>query len=164
MNPITFYIYVFAVSASTAHAAFYFPAMPFNMAVHFGPGGQPDLWSAREAYFGLVFAMIALNVAVFGFAPWFASVLRFRKFGIPNKAYWMASERLDAFYIYFKGKMAWFGAANVCFLAFVNQLVFDANITSEPLSDELFIVGLAVYFVFVIIWLLTFLRKLSAKS
>lgn len=164
MKPITFYAYLLAVSAVGIHLASFFPAMPFNMAVHFGPGGAPDLWMAREAYFGLGFAMILLNVAVFGLAPWFAQMLGFRKLSVPGRAYWMSSDRIDRFYFFLRGGLAWFGTANLFFFGFVNQLVFDANMANEAFAEDRFLLGLAAYFLFVIIWLVTIFRWLGKKK
>lgn len=164
MKPITFYVFLFAIIAVLIHSASYFPSLPFNMAVHFGPGGNPDLWMAREGYVGTVFGMLALNIAVFGLGPWIAHLLRFRKLNVPGREYWMTSGRIDRFYVFFRGRFAWFGTANLLFLTFVNQMVFEANLTNEAFAEDRFVIGLAAYFVFVIIWLVTFFRWLAAKN
>lgn len=162
MRPLTLYAYVFTAAAAISQSAFYYPRMPYVMAVHFGTFGVPDGFSSRSSFFGITFSMIALNIVVFAIAPRLIERKRDRRLKIPNRNYWLSAENIDEFYSFFRGRMAWFGIANLIFLGLVSQLVFLANLAPEPrLDGNAFAALLAAYFLFVIIWLFTFFGKIA---
>lgn len=162
MKPLTFFLYVLAAALAILHGAFYFARMPEVMAVHFGASGVPDGFSSRDTFFAIAFGMTALNVIVFGLAPWIVQKKRIRKLNLPGRGRWLLPENIDEFYFFFREKMAWFGIVNLIFGGAVSHLVFLANSAPDPTLDgSAFFVLLTAYFVFVIIWLFTFFRKLS---
>lgn len=165
MKPFTFYLYAIAAALAVLHGAFYISRMPDVMAVHFGTSGVPDGFSSRGAFFAIAFGMTALNVIVFGLAPWIVQKKRIRKLSLPGRSRWLSPDNIDQFYFYLREKMAWFGIVNLVFGGVVSQLVFNANSApNQRLDGSAFFVLLTAYFVFVIIWLYTFFRKLSADG
>ncbi|HUF02660.1 MAG TPA: DUF1648 domain-containing protein [Aridibacter sp.] len=163
MKPLTFNLYALSAALAVLHGVYFYPVMPDVMAVHFGSAGVPDGFSSQETFFAVAFGMIALNVTVFGFGPWIVQRKRIRRLSLPNSGRWLAPGNIDEFYFFFREKMAWFGIVNLVFGSIVSQLVFNANSVPEPRLDGFsFFVLLTAYFVFVIIWLFAFFRKLSA--
>ncbi|MCO6509517.1 MAG: DUF1648 domain-containing protein [Aridibacter famidurans] len=156
------YAYAITAAAAVIHLVWKFMLMPDVMAVHFGSSGVPDGYSSRGTFFAIAFGMIALNVGAFAIGPWLAQRKRVRRLKLPNSGHWLSPENIDGFYAYFRMKMAWFGIVNLLFGAFVCQLVFVANSSSGAgLDSTAFSLALTAYFLFVIIWLFTFFRKLS---
>lgn len=165
MKALTFYLFVLAATVAVLHCVVFYPSMPELMAVHFGSGGVPDGYSSRETFFAVAFGMIVLNVVVFGIGPFAVQKKRIRRLSLPNSGRWLSPERIDEFYFFFREKMGWFGIVSLVFGAAVSQLVFYANLAPEPrLNGAAFFVLLTAYFVFVIIWLFTFFRKLSREK
>lgn len=161
MRTITLYLYVFVGGLAASHLVFYYPQMPEKMAVHFTGGGVADGWSAKGIFFIINAVMIALSLLIFAFFPWLAEKRRMKKFSVPNRVYWLAPENIDEFYHLLREKMAWFGITNIIFGTAVSHLVFEANSIPHPtLDNSIFSVLIGAYFLFVIIWLILFFRRL----
>jgi uncharacterized membrane protein len=164
MNSLSKFLYALLTAAALAHSAYYYPLMPARMAVHFGVSGSPDGWSTRTEFFVIAAAMLVVNVAVFAALPWTTQRFRLKKLSLPRSKHWLAEGNIDGFYEYFRGKMAWFGIANVAFGSLVLQLVYSANLSPGAiLNGSLFTALLVAYFVFVIIWLFTFFSRMRKE-
>jgi uncharacterized membrane protein len=162
MNPLPKYLYAALAAVAAAHSAYYYSQMPDRMAVHFGALGSSDGWSSKGEFFLIAGLMLGLNILVFALLPWVTQGFRVKKLSVPRSEHWLAAGNIDEFYEYFREKMAWFGIANTVFGSVVMQMVFSANQRpGTELDGGLFTAFLVAYFVFVIIWLLTFFRKLQ---
>jgi uncharacterized membrane protein len=160
MKKLPFYLYIFLMGIALAQAVYYFPMMPDPLASHFGMGGTADTWSPKSVFFLFEAIMFLLMVGVFIVMPWAFQKFKVRKINLPNREYWLAPERIETVYEYFRESFAWFGVVNLVFLTGIMQLVFQANLTPNPVLDNrTFMIFLIGYFVFVIIWVITFYRK-----
>lgn len=158
-------VLIFLSVLAAAHSAVYYRWMPDPMAVHFGAAGVPNGWSSKTGYFGLSALILVMDLLIFLVIPALLSRYRVEKVNVPRASYWLAPENLDAFYEFFRARMALFGAANVILGMCVSHLVFRANLDpAGTLDNRIFVLLLSAYFVFVIIWLFTLFRKLVSEG
>lgn len=160
MKKLPFYIYVFLLGVVISQAVYYYPVMPDWMASHFEGSGRADNFASKEAFFTLKAIIILFTFGIFIVMPWCFQKFRLKKMNLPNSDYWLAPERIDEVYSYFRASFCWFGVVNLSFIIGVMQLVFSANLKPNPvLNNNIFFVLLGSYFVFTIIWLVKFYRK-----
>jgi len=160
MKKLPFYLYGIVLVLVLMHSAFYYPQLPDTVASHFGGGGRADNWSGKQSFFIVSAAILVMNIGIFILIPWASERFKLVKVNLPNRDYWLAPERMGDFYRFFRERMCWFGIVNLIFGAIVMHLVFVANIGSEQVFDNYtFLVALAAYFIFVIIWLISFFLK-----
>ena len=160
MRKLPFYIYLVVLIGVLMHSAFYYPQLPDKIASHFSGGGKADNWSAKQSFFIVSAVILLLNIGIFIVLPWGLERFKVIKISVPNKDYWLAPERIGEFYSFFASRMCWFGIINLLFGAAVMHLVFLANLESvQVLDNSTFLLSLAGYFIFVIIWLVSFFLK-----
>ena len=136
--------------------AYYYPQMPDIMASHFDGLGAPNDWSGKNFFFGLYLAIVLVLIAVFVFAPrW--SVARTR-FGmkIPNREFWLAPERVEQTREFLRRQMMIMGVVHLALAVFAIQLAILANFDQQPRLHSSIGWALALYFVFLIAWLVHF--------
>ena len=137
-----------------------YPDLPDTLASHFGADGRPNGWMRRDvfAWFGLIPLGAALVVTFLG--PLLVKHLPPSLVNMPNKDYWLAPERKAETITAFSSHMDWFGVALLAFLAFVYELVYQANASPDVrLAEGPFLAGLVAFFAFTIVWLVAFYRR-----
>lgn len=165
MKNLSLYVFIFLLGIGFAQAVYYYPIMPEVMASHFGGSGEADATMYRSNFF-LMHTVIALGVSgVFSVLPWLFEKYRVTKFNMPNMEYWSKPENLDEFYTFFRGSMMWFGVGQLILLIGIIQLVFEANLTPNPVLNNKIAVGLLIAFlIFVVVWLIAFFIRARGKS
>jgi len=156
-------IMVFLVAGLVLHTVYYYPLLPTTLASHFNRAGEPDAWMGKSAF--LVFEGILICVLLLEFLalPWLVERMPDRLINLPNKAYWLAPEHRSRAFAIFRKYFQWFGIALLTLLFCVSHLVFRANITRTELDKSIWLF-LAVYFVFVVIWLVKFILVFKRTS
>lgn len=153
-------IYLLMLSSGIVHSAIYYPRLPGIMASHFGAAGVPNGWSSKPAYFLLEFVIVLILFAAFIGLPRALRALRPERIAIPNRQYWLAPSRREAAYDFFQTRLCWMASVNMLFLIIVNHLVFKANETPGGVLDSrIFVIALALYFMFVILWLIAYFLR-----
>ena len=141
---------------ATVQIVYYYPQLPAVLASHFDGLGAPNAWSSKNGFFGIYIAMLLLLVAVFVWAPrW--SEMRI-KFGmkIPNRDYWLAPERIAHTKLFFRRQMMLMGVVHLALAVFAIQLAILANFQAEPRLHPSIGWALALYFAFLVGWLIHF--------
>lgn len=161
MKIFPFYIYIFFIGVAVSQAIYYYPMMPDPMATHFGFGGKANGWMSKDGFFVFETVIFLITSLSFIVMPWLFQKFKVRKsINLPNRDYWLAPERIDAFYEYFRESFGWFGVATLTLLIGVLQLTFTANLQADPVLDNnIFLIIFIGYLLFVTIWLITFIRK-----
>ena len=161
MNKLPLNIYFILLGFTLMHSAYYYPQLPDWLASHFEGSGKADNWSSKQGFFIVSGVILIFNIGIFVVLPWAMQRFGIVKVNVPNKAYWLDPERIDEFYVYFRNKMCWFGIVNLLFGLGVMHLVFIANLGDQILDNRAFLSFLGGYFVFVILWLVSFFWKLG---
>lgn len=153
-------IYISTLALGIIHSAIYYPHLPLTMASHFNGDGTPNGWSSKAGYFQLEAVILLILFAALILLPRLLPLIGSDSIAIPNRRYWLAPERRGASIDFFNSRLCWFATANLLFLIFVNQLVFNANLPAEgQLDSTSFVVAMALYFLFAIIWIIRFFRR-----
>lgn len=127
--------------------------MPPVVATHFGSSGAANGWQTQSQFFALEVVLLGVCVLLAFGIPRLIGALPMSMVNVPNKEYWLASERREQTLGFFKTQFAWFGCAFLAFLLVVNQLVFNANQTHpRQLNSTEFTTALFAFLLFVAIW------------
>ncbi len=151
-------ILFFLIGVFVSQCIYYYLNLPEIMASHFDGAGVPDGWMSKQSFFLLEAVILGFIILEFTFLPWIIGKMPYRLINMPNKDYWFAAERraetLQKIRIYFE----WFSIALLALFIAVNQLVFRANIDRTNLPSAPMWLILGAFFVFVILWLIKFVR------
>jgi len=152
-------IFFALIALAIIQIAYYYPQMPEVVASHFDGLGAANDWSGRNGFFGLYGAMLALLILVFIYAPkWSEQRARFGM-KIPNREYWLASERLEQTKQFFRRQMLVMGVVHLGLAIYSVQLVILANLQQSARLDPSIAWALGLYFVILIGWLIYFFRR-----
>lgn len=131
------------------------------VASHFGGGGTPNGWMSRSAFAWFSVVPLSAVVLVTFIVPLLVAKLPTSLVNFPNKEYWLAPERRAETMRRLGGRMEWYGVVLLAFLAFVYELVFEANLTRSGLANGPFIVALVAYLMFSLAWVVALIRAFS---
>ena len=134
-------------------------AMPDLVASHFDSSGAADGFMPRHAYIGLTLVLvIGLPALGVGLAGWTLGRPNAR-INIPHRAWWLAPQRRAETIERLLAGLRGFTAVLIVFLGYTHGLVVVANRRASPaLPEPWFVGGLAVFLLFVIVWLVRFMR------
>lgn len=133
--------------------------LPDSMASHFGAGGRPDSFMSKGGFFVAMALIGGGSVAAVFAAPLLLHIMPPKLLNLPNREYWLANdERRHAALDRLAGLMGWVGAATTALLVIATELTIQANLEKRNLDEATFLVFLAVYFVFIIAWLVQTMR------
>lgn len=134
--------------------------LPPVVASHFGLGGTADGFMGKGLYTAFMVAVVVAVPALVGFSAQLVRVLPVQWVNLPNKQYWLAPQRRAATLESLSSASAAFSLALVGFLCFVHWLVVQANAVQPPrLPESALFVGLAVFGVTTVLWLVALFRR-----
>lgn len=126
---------------------------PDRVAIHFGPGGQPDNWA--PAYVNALI-MLAVHSLMFVLFLWSTRLVRripIRFVNIPNRAYWGQDENRLEMEKRLSSAMLSMGVATFALLFCVGLLALQANLsTPVQLRQNLLWTPLGLYIAYVVYW------------
>jgi hypothetical protein len=135
-------------------------ALPAVVASHFAANGAANGFMSRGAYLGVMLGVTIVVPLLIALSGRLISVLPIYLVNLPNRQYWLAPERRIATIASLSNLSVYFASALVVFLCFVHWLVVKANESQPPrLEQAPFLVGLALFVVATIVWLVVLLRR-----
>jgi uncharacterized membrane protein len=150
---------------AVVHLCYYYPKLPDKVASHFGTSDLPDSWMSKNT---LMFLFLGLYVFISGLMfsiPYTINKIPISLVNFPNKRYWLAPERYHKVKPEFGKWFNIFAIALLIFFIFTTHLVIKANLSAPVVFDgRSMIVGLVLFTVFVLIWLIGFYRRFSKKE
>ncbi len=130
-----------------AQHAYYWTALPEQVATHFGPNGHPDSWMNRTA---ATCMMLGLQVLM----PWslvaITYLLRFLPaslINVPNREYWLHPDRKLASLIKINRFLTAMACSMSMFIMAINHLTFKANLVAAPLNMTAFLLVLTLFLI-----------------
>jgi len=134
----------------------YYPRMPAVVASHFDGLGAPNGWSSKEVFFGLYLAIVLMMYGGFELMPKWIQSRPGTSMKIPNREYWLAPERRDATWAFFRRQMMLMGNLHLMLAIFAVQLAILANFEQQPRLHPAIGWALAIYFIVFTAWLIHF--------
>jgi hypothetical protein len=138
-------------------------ALPARVASHFVSGGQANGWMPRGTYVGFILgAAVLVPLLIVTLLAWLPRAFP-RAVNLPNRAYWLESERRDAT-LASLSTFAWsFGCVLALLIAGVHWAVVRANASTPPTLAETTVNTLLIAFaiaigVWILAWYLRFRR------
>ena len=128
--------------------------LPDPVATHFGTGYLANGWMTRDGYlaFSLAFSVF-LPVIVAGVVGWLPRLFP-RSVNVPNKDYWLASERSAATFESIAVRAVVLGGLLAAFMAGVHWLILKANAAVPPqLPARLFWMMLIAFLIAFAAWI-----------
>ncbi len=151
-------LFLVAFAANLVLAALSPLFLPERVAIHFGLGGSPDNWAPAWIN-ALLFA--GLDVLLFVSLYWSPSLIFAcpdRWINLPNKPYWLSSERRPEAKARVARLMWEFGAVLFLFLLTAFVLVIEANLADPVRLNEMrFLPALALFLIYTAAWLVRFM-------
>ena len=127
--------------------------LPPMVASHFDAAGQANAFMSRSGYtrfvlclvLGLPLAVVAVLTAVYS---------RASDLKLPNRDYWLASERIDRTRAFLVAHGVWFGSLLVILACFVHWLELTANRAQPPhLSNSMFAAVMIAFLLATAAWI-----------
>lgn len=148
----------FLIGFFIAQTTWYYPNLPEKIASHFNAFGEPDGWMSKSNF--LIFEAIVLLfiIAEFTLLPRLIEKSPNSMLNLPNKDYWLADERREQTFSVIRTYFEWFAVALFALFIGINQLVYRANLTSENLSSQSWLI-IGAFLVFTILWMIKFVRQ-----
>jgi len=134
--------------------------LPPVVASQFGSGGAANGFMGKGTYTAFMLAVVVAVPALIGFSGQLVRVLPLQLVNLPNKQYWLAPQRRAATLDSLSFLSVPFALALVVFLCFVHWLVVQANaVQPARLPEGSLFVGLAVFGVATVLWLIVLFRR-----
>lgn len=134
--------------------------LPPVVASHFGSGGAANGFVGKGTYTAFMLAVVVAVPALIGFSGQLVRVLPLQLINLPNKQYWLAPQRRAATLESLSSLSVPLALALVVFLCFVHWLVVQANaVQPVKLRETSLFVGLAVFGVATVLWLVVLFRR-----
>ena len=149
---IALYVFLFLLFAAVVHAACYYPFLPEKVASHFGPGGEPDGWSTKQALIGVYLAVLAALAIPLLLTGWLLPKLPASMINLPHKKYWLAPERKAETCLVISRYFFWFASATIGLVITCMDITFRFNLGRVKDFDRSFWVAFLTYVVFTVIW------------
>jgi len=142
-----------------AQMSFYYLNLPATVASHFDGAGNPNGWMSKSTFVIFEAVLLLLVISEFTLLPRLIEKMPDSLLNIPNKSYWLSEDRRAETFAIIRNYFEWFSVMLLVVFLAINQLVFRANIIRENLSDKEAWLIIAVFLIFVVVWLISLVRK-----
>jgi uncharacterized membrane protein len=158
-------IRVFALLGITcvAHALWYYPRLPEQVAHHFGASGQPDAWGSKTQF--LITYLVAVGVMAATFLGLGLLMPKIPNWvnNLPNKDYWLAPERRKQTLDDFLAPYLWLGSLTMIVLLDIFHQSFQVHVgNATKLSHVWFTMG--AYLILTAVWCVAVFRRFRRKA
>ncbi|MBI3259791.1 MAG: DUF1648 domain-containing protein [Ignavibacteriae bacterium] len=155
-------IALIAIVGFIIRAIYWYPLLPDTVAIHFGFDGSADNWSDKQGFIYIMGGvMLSLSVLFFGLSP-LVKKLPDSMINLPNKEYWLVSERRDFALTSVLRFLYEIGSRILLFVAVVFELTCRSNIiTPAYLPPQTFLLILGMFLFSVIVPIVFLIKRLS---
>jgi uncharacterized membrane protein len=130
--------------------------LPARVASHFDASGAANGFLSQDAYRMFMLVIVVVVPIALYWLPRRLFQLPDARINIPNADYWLTPQRRNATIDYLSGRASFFAGFLLVFLCYVHWLVVRANALTPPvLSSQWFLVGLAIFLIATMIWVIS---------
>jgi uncharacterized membrane protein len=147
-------LFVVLVVGAAVYFSSYYPQLPDVVASHFNGRGVANGWQTKPSFFG-VFVGVSVLASVIGFGiPRIIAALPPQLINLPNKAYWLAPDRLASTMEFLKNFFAWFGCAVLLTVILTFDYAIQSNLhpNNRPDISRMWYI-LAGFSAFIVLWI-----------
>jgi uncharacterized membrane protein len=138
--------------------------LPELVASHFDAAGFANGRMLRGPYLALMLIITGAVPLLTVVLPTLALRSSAARINIPNRSYWLSSERRADTVRFLARQMALFAALVIVFLCYVQWLVVRANAVEPPaMNSRAFLAGLAVFLVCTFSWVLRLVQRFARR-
>lgn len=143
---------------SAGHLASVF-VLPDRVAMHFDLNGTPNGWGSVERHVALMIGLQTFMLLLIDVLPWIVRKVPSEMINIPNREYWLASERREETVVRIGEHCQTLGLTLQVFLVSLGICVGVANL-SKPvcLPQQEFLTLMTVFLVAVLGWVVLLIR------
>ena len=109
--------------------------LPDPVAAHFNAAGNANGWMPRSHYLIFMTVLVLIFIILFEGMRRILHRLPAWMVNIPNKDYWLAPERKEETYDFYRAMMDRIGIATMLFLSVITVLAYVANLAKPPALD-----------------------------
>lgn len=129
-NKLGRFVTVALVLISIAQMFYFYPKLQPHIASHFNAMMQPDKWSPKNSVMALHLGITFGIAVLFHFLAWIIGKLPPAWLNLPNRIYWLASERKRQTVTTLATFLIWLGNVILLFLIVTFNLLYQANLIS----------------------------------
>jgi serine/threonine-protein kinase len=128
-------------------------SLPSVVASHFDAAGQPNAHMPRENYIALYTAMLVLVPSCVAALPWMIAKIPMAYVNLPNRAYWLAPEKMAETKQVLQSYMSVLACGLVCFMTGIHWLVLQAH-QNNPIRIPIHMpwIGISLFVAFTLLW------------
>lgn len=155
-------IALIAIIGFIIRATYWYPLLPETVAVHFGFKGEADNWSDKMEFIYIIGGLMMFLTTLFFGLPTLIKKLPDSMINLPNKEYWLASERRDFALAAVGRSFNEIGSRTLLLIAVVFELTCRANMLKPAyLSPETFLLLLGMFLFSVIVPIVYLVKQFS---
>jgi hypothetical protein len=132
--------------------------LPLRVASHFGTSGRPDAWSCKESFVNIYLIVVAFIALLF---PGIGLILRkipVSLINLPNKDYWLSTERKEETIAVLSRQFLWFGSATLLLLLDIFHQSVRVHLGKTQTLEHP-VASIVVYVVFTTFWSIALIVK-----
>ena len=138
---------------------YYYNRLPDKIASHFVGGGRPDRWTSKPALFFTYWIWLAMVLVISIGIPALIVRLPRRLINLPRKDYWLSEEVYPETIRLLRIHFHWLGVILMALQVGVFQMIFQANLSQEPVLSGWFIAILAGFALALLVWIIRFTTR-----
>jgi uncharacterized membrane protein len=165
MNKRTIAIIVFVIIslACVAHALWYYPRLPEQVAHHFGATGEPDAWGHKTQFLVVYLVTVGVMVATFLGLGLALPKIPNSAINLPNKDYWLAPERRQQTLDYMLPWFLWLGSLTMLLLLDIFHQSFQVHLGNATKLNH-FWITMGAYLAITTAWCIGIYRRFSKRE
>jgi len=151
------------VTVAVSQFVCFYPHLPDLVVSHWGPGGKPDGWLNKVAFFW------AMAISELGTTSFFVAIMLVlpneiakRWWNLPHKEYWLAPERRSSTVRYVQVHTLWIAVIIETAMVLLWQSTINANVKPELRWPADFWWTLIVMTLILVVWIVRYFRHFSS--
>jgi uncharacterized membrane protein len=138
---------------------YFYPQLPETIASHFNVDGQANGFMSKSSFFAFEVILLAFLSVMFLSMAKLIAKLPDSMINLPNKDYWLSTERREQTFAAFDNFFAWLIAGIIALFIAINQIALIANLAKKDLDQLQFWIVLGTFFVLIAVLIFVYLKQ-----
>lgn len=163
-NNLLKYILILLFFILIFQTLYYYPKLPDTIAGNYNAHGEPSAWMPKKIFYITIISIFSFLFILLIYLPYIINKLPMKIINFPNKHLWFNKLIFDKT----KARITYiFDALSIglfIFIIFNNQLTITASLKKTNLKMNYFFLGILIFFVFLILWVIKLYFDYSKKN